>query len=369
MKIIHKTKISFLALTTILCCCKGDIGDIGINGLNNLTSITQVMPGQVCKAGGLKIEIGLDANSNGTLELEEINDTKYVCNGINGEMTLSSFHIEASGTNCDNGGLKIYFGIDTNKNNILDKEEIINYIYLCNGIDGNSTLTRITRETSGDNCEKGGVKIDSGVDINNNGLLDQNEILNTTYICDGAVGTISIINIEDIPISEEYLSGGIQIESGIDVNGNGKLEDFEIKCIKSIYYGINGQSIEEIRLVLISVGTGALSFSNGISAEAINFDKRNWSNASAVFYTAKISTSDTLIKAFVELYDRYEREIITNSTLSTKNTEYVNLSSENILHELPEKEVLLSLKLRSDNNEAIVKITGRSELIIYQEKE
>ena len=44
------------------------------------------MQGANCENGGIKIEVGLDANSNGTLDTDEVDasQTKYICNGGDG---------------------------------------------------------------------------------------------------------------------------------------------------------------------------------------------------------------------------------------------------------------------------------------------
>ena len=59
-----------------------------------------------------------------------------------------------------------------------------------NGTNGFNTLVATTTVTSGVQCPTGGVKLEYGLDINNNGLLDAAEITSslTKYVCNGAVG-------------------------------------------------------------------------------------------------------------------------------------------------------------------------------------
>jgi hypothetical protein len=62
-----------------------------------------------------------------------------------------------------------------------------------NGIDGNdgkNALVNTTIEPAGVNCPTGGTKIEVGIDINGNGVLDASEInaLQTKYVCNGANG-------------------------------------------------------------------------------------------------------------------------------------------------------------------------------------
>jgi hypothetical protein len=62
---------------------QGIQGVAGTNGLNALIKTTAESAGSNCTNGGTKIETGLDANNNGTLDASEVNatQTQYVCNG------------------------------------------------------------------------------------------------------------------------------------------------------------------------------------------------------------------------------------------------------------------------------------------------
>ena len=62
---------------------QGPQGITGQNGINSLIKTSSELAGLNCPKGGVKIETGSDLNSNGTLEINEINVnlTQYVCNG------------------------------------------------------------------------------------------------------------------------------------------------------------------------------------------------------------------------------------------------------------------------------------------------
>ena len=62
---------------------QGQAGINGTNGLNALIKTTIEPVGANCANGGTKIETGSDANSNGVLDLAEVNVnlTRYVCDG------------------------------------------------------------------------------------------------------------------------------------------------------------------------------------------------------------------------------------------------------------------------------------------------
>ncbi len=64
----------------------GITGAAGTNGKNTLVKTTTETVGVNCATGGVKLEYGLDANSNSVVDAGEINAalTKYVCNGATG---------------------------------------------------------------------------------------------------------------------------------------------------------------------------------------------------------------------------------------------------------------------------------------------
>jgi hypothetical protein len=53
------------------------------------------------------------------------------------------------------------------------------------GEPGNDSLTATFDEPPGENCAEGGQGIESGVDENGNDDLDEEEVLSTTYVCNG----------------------------------------------------------------------------------------------------------------------------------------------------------------------------------------
>jgi hypothetical protein len=68
----------------------GPQGPAGTNGLNSLISMKNEAAGTNCSNGGIKIQVGLDKNRNGLLDIDEVSQTKYVCNRTN---TLSAVNI------------------------------------------------------------------------------------------------------------------------------------------------------------------------------------------------------------------------------------------------------------------------------------
>ena len=144
----------------------GSNGTNGTNGTNGLTARLNVAPeaaGSNCAQGGTRIDSGLDANANGTLDTSEIGATQFVCNGARGDAGANG----ANGTNGMDG---------TNGTNGT------------NGVDGFSVLVVMGTEPTGSHCAAGGIKVDAGADTNRNGSLDVSEISSTAYVCTGLNG-------------------------------------------------------------------------------------------------------------------------------------------------------------------------------------
>lgn len=55
-------------------------------------------------------------------------------------------------------------------------------------VDGKNSLMEINAEPAGENCQSGGFKISTGLDLNENSLLEENEVQYEEYLCNGSNG-------------------------------------------------------------------------------------------------------------------------------------------------------------------------------------
>ena len=240
--------------------CNGD------DGMNSLVRTKVEAAGSNCANGGIKIEIGPDNNGNDTLDDNEVNRnlTKYVCNGAAAVNTLIRTKVEAAGSNCANGGIKIEIGPDNNGNDTLDDNEVNSNLtkYICDGAAGNSpkkTLISTKTESAGSNCANGGTKIEVGTDSNGNDTLDNDEIDSslTKYICNGVGGTAAVntlIRTKVEAAGSNCANGGIKIEIGPDNNGNDTLDDNEVNSNLTKYI-CDGAAGNSPKKTLISTKT------------------------------------------------------------------------------------------------------------------
>ena len=114
--------------------------------------------------------------------------------GQHGLSTLLLINSESSGNNCSNGGYKIMSGIDLDRDQMLDSEEISKTHFLCNGIDAEVpelgvALTDLVTIPIGDqNCSDGGLMIRIGIDLDGDGNLSNAEVSSEEFLCNGKAG-------------------------------------------------------------------------------------------------------------------------------------------------------------------------------------
>jgi hypothetical protein len=287
--------------TVGLTGASGTNGAAGASGQTSLVKTTVEPIGANCANGGFKTEYGLDANTNGALDVSEINSalTQYVCNGANGtigstgaagtngavgasgQTSLVKTTVEPAGANCTNGGFKTEYGLDANANGILDVSEINGVLtqYVCNGIngaagingvDGKTSLVQTTSEPAGANCTNGGFKTEYGLDANTNGILDAGEINNflTQYVCNGAAGLNgnngfnTVVETISEPAGANCPTGGIKMQGGLDVNGNNVLDAGEINPLLTQYV-CNGSSSGQNTLVNTTTEAAGVNCTTG----------------------------------------------------------------------------------------------------------
>jgi Collagen triple helix repeat (20 copies)/Photosynthesis system II assembly factor YCF48 len=271
--------LATLALSALLCACGGG-GSAAPTVMAPLSvaKIESAPVGANCPLGGAEIDAGLDTNLNGVLDASEITSRQYVCTGDVGPVgaagatgatgasgaagtagvagavgvsTLVTLVVEPVGTHCPTGGTKVSSGPDSNRDGVLESNEVTTTAYVCsgapgmvgaagangtngangaagltgatgangaagtagtngtngtsgangangangasgangaNGANGISVLFSIVSEPAGSNCTYGGKRVSSGLDTDGDGALDHGEAITTSYICDGAPG-------------------------------------------------------------------------------------------------------------------------------------------------------------------------------------
>ena len=117
-----------------------------------------------CNEGGFRIHAGFDVNQNGVLDFGERQDTTTLCHGLRGlsgpqgqagvggsdavPQRMSTVVIPVGNTTCSAGGTQIQTGLDLDLNEVLDENEVVSQAMLCNGVRGTEGLNG-THGTSG----------------------------------------------------------------------------------------------------------------------------------------------------------------------------------------------------------------------------
>lgn len=118
--------ISFAVSLGALAAC--DYGDNAAS--QSLVSTSDEAPGANCANGGTKIEAGPDEDGDGVLDSSEVTSTSYVCNGDDGGSgsgglnSLVTTSEEPAGANCPFGGTRIETGLDADDDGTLDPSEV-----------------------------------------------------------------------------------------------------------------------------------------------------------------------------------------------------------------------------------------------------
>jgi len=237
----------------------GADGADGTNGLNSIVMTTPEAPGNNCATGGTLISYGLDDDANGTLEQAEVDGSSYVCHGAvgaagsNGVSTLVNSSPEQPGLLCAAGGTVVTYGLDDDASGTLEPTEVDGFYPICNGANGAdgaagaagiSAIMTTSVEAPGTNCAAGGTVVTYGGDDDADGTLQPTEVEGSVYVCNGEAGAVgaagadgtdggprTVIRFDrgsDFGYCPYSPSGATDIFVGVDVNGNGILDDAEI---------------------------------------------------------------------------------------------------------------------------------------------
>lgn len=104
----------------------------------------------------------------------------------------------APGPDCPTGGVEVETGIDENLNGVLDDDEVDESAILCNGengADGLSAAILVDNDT-GDSCSTAGIRVRVGQDDNGNGTLDApGEVDDTAIACNAGLAGLRLEQI------------------------------------------------------------------------------------------------------------------------------------------------------------------------------
>lgn len=186
----------------------------------------------------------------GTRHLTFVSVILSACAASNGEPGANSLIAtfeEAPGANCPTGGIRLEHGRDLDDNGLLTTNEFTGTAFICDGPTGGMgamgnagrlSLVDVVDESAGANCAAGGKRINSGIDDDNDGTLDIGEIDGTDYVCNGSTGAsgrVSLINVA--AATSGCADGGQTITHGVDDDGDNVLDPGEVDGTANVCNG------------------------------------------------------------------------------------------------------------------------------------
>ena len=169
---------------------QGTVGSKGDDGLSTLMQLLHESAGANCDTGGTFIRFGRDANRDGLLATDEIENSRYICNGATGPQGLQG----PTGPKGDTGvkgdtgdtGPKGDTGAkgDTGEKGATGDPGAKGEP----GDHGATSLLQVIEEGAGGACSDGGHTLYFGLDENGDGNLSSDEYDGTRYLCHGGQG-------------------------------------------------------------------------------------------------------------------------------------------------------------------------------------
>jgi hypothetical protein len=255
--------------------CNGVNGAIGAVSLSPLISVNSELAGVNCSSGGSQVNVGLDINRNSILDHSEITSVSYVCNGYVGSNGANGVTgvVGATGSNGIAGAVGATGSAGTNGTNGSDGTNGANGndgargdigLVGRTGSDGHNSLVSIVSLAIGDaNCPNGGLKINYGLDTDNDSILDVEEMSVARYTCNGTNGTngtnaplavVAYAYLYDIDDQIVPTGRGIVFEGGSDIHKGitheGEEIRFEFTGIYAVSFSISPNSICQFALKL-----------------------------------------------------------------------------------------------------------------------
>ena len=186
---------------------------------------------------------------------------------------------------------------------------------------------------------------------------------------DGLDGLKSLVRIDIEPEGTNCIAGGYQVHSGIDLNNNDTLDNNEIQVTVYICHGIDAYYNKQVIIPFIGVNDPITNSFNGIvstACELPDFNIDNYPGADSIVFGGFLQTPDTRTECMVELYDKTNGKKIENSTLISNETSLVwQTTNTNFINDLPDETIDLAIFIKSSNNNKAVTIKEPT-LIIYR---
>ena len=144
---------------------------------------------------------------------------------------------------CPSGGIRVESGLDEDEDGVLSPEEVSQVQKLCNGMDGVSTqIETVTLEPGDPNCPNGGTTLTVWQDLDFDSIRTEEETESVQTICsgiDGIDGLSTFTQLTTLAPDESCPAGGVLIEAGLDEDQDGLLIPEEIISSQVVCNGVD----------------------------------------------------------------------------------------------------------------------------------
>lgn len=266
-------KRMWMAMLVLVTGCDGIELDRLVRQHPPLTRLEPEPAGGNCIHGGHFVRTGLDRNDNGVLDDDEVSFSEYACvTSIPG--VLVRVQDEPPGENCTEGGKVYRAGQDTNGNADLEDSEVSRQVYGC--ASSEAVVTRVrAREPFVFPCGEHGAVVEAGQDQNGNGVLDDSEVRATSNLC--VLPYEVRLRQSPAPAGNACPTPSTQVDVGTDGDADGLFEENEVMSsmfvcrplhtLEGNYHVRN--AVDLVALEGISRVRGNLYFDSGSATEAV----------------------------------------------------------------------------------------------------
>lgn len=181
-------------------------------------------------------------------------------------------------------------------------------------------LKRETVVLPGEDCATGGIAVDTAIDVNGDGILDASEIDTTEIVCDGKDGLDGITALVSQTVvmpGDSCEDGGLRFDVGLDINDNGLLDTAEVDSTEFLCTvvvdtaGFEAPSV--VSAISISNTEVLLQFSEPMTPS----DIENFGN-----YSMTTVESETQIPVWDAVIANDDNSTVLLSTLSQSSVRY-----------------------------------------------
>jgi hypothetical protein len=141
-------------------------------------------------------------------------------------------------------------------------------------------------------------------------------------------------------------------------------------CTKEGPIGPAGKDANNDKQIMLTLDffANTTSIDGVIGLGLIKFDKRNYVGVDSIIFVSRPYSGDINSKSIVELYNISDNLSINNSLLESNQPLQENnyLESGNLFSMLPEKEINLGIRIRSEKEGSFAGVYNNSYLFLYR---